>query len=167
MKKELDSIPEDFSPNSSVWIYQSDRTLTDNEIRQIRRLLHEFTDRWTAHNLDLKAWGEVFFHRFIVLAVDNSVAPASGCSIDKSVHFLKELENHFGIHLFDRLYLPYINDGAIVSIHKSDLRSAFDQGTITGETLVFDHTVQNLKDLKENWIRPLKDSWAGYQLLAH
>ncbi len=164
MKKEINSIPADFAPDSSVWIYQADRLLTDRETDKIKKLIHEFSTRWTAHNLELKAWGDVFYNRFIVLAVDNSVAPASGCSIDKSVHFLKELESHFGIHLFDRLHIPYISNGEIVRIHKSKLKEAIEEGSISGETLVFDHTVQRLQDLKERWIRPLKESWAAYLL---
>ncbi len=164
MKMEIKSIPADLAPDSRVWIYQSDRVLSDNETEQTGKLLHEFTKYWTAHNRELKAWGDVFYNRFIVLAVDNSVAPASGCSIDKSVHFLKELENHLGIALFDRLHLPFIIDGKIDRIHKSRLREALDEGLISEDTLVFDHTVQKLQDLKECWIRPLKDSWAGYLL---
>ncbi len=166
MNTDLKSIPADFSPDSAVWIYQSDRPLTERETRMIRELIRQFTIRWTAHNVDLKAWGDVFYQRFIVLAVDNSVAPASGCSIDKSVHFLKELEAHFGIHLFDRLLLPYFNEGAITGIHKSEIKAALDEGALSGETLVFDHTVRSLQELKETWIRPLKDSWARYLLPA-
>src|ERR1700744_2326032 len=96
-----------FSENSRVWIYQSDRKLTDAETQQIQQYLNSFTTQWTAHNNQLKAKGEVRYNRFLVLIVDESQAGASGCSIDKSVNFMKRLEQQFGINLFDRFNLAY------------------------------------------------------------
>ncbi|MGN6639512.1 MAG: ABC transporter ATPase, partial [Mucilaginibacter sp.] len=91
-----------FSEHSRVWIYQSNRELTDNETSRLLDLLNKFAAEWTAHNHQLKAKAEIRYNRFIVLIVDESQAGASGCSIDKSVNFLKGLEQEFGISLFDR-----------------------------------------------------------------
>jgi hypothetical protein len=48
-----------------------------------------FCIQWTAHGANLKAYGEVRHHRFIVMIVDETAAGASGCSIDKSIHFIR------------------------------------------------------------------------------
>ena len=82
----------EFSSHSRVWIYQSDRKLTADEVVQIQMNLDNFTRSWTAHNNQLKAKAEIRYNRFLVLIVDESQAGASGCSIDKSVNFMKQLE---------------------------------------------------------------------------
>src|ERR1700712_476692 len=90
-----------FSENSRVWVYQSDKQLSDADVIKLQVQLDNFTTGWTAHNNQLKAKAEIRYNRFIVLIVDESQAGASGCSIDKSVHFMQQVEQQFGIKLFD------------------------------------------------------------------
>src|SRR5476649_3050231 len=104
-----------FSENSRVWVYQSDKKLSDQEVQQIQAQLDSFTTGWTAHNSQLKAKAEIRYNRFLILVVDESQAGASGCSIDKSVHFMKELEQQFNINLFDRFNLAYRDGDEILS----------------------------------------------------
>src|SRR5471030_2904253 len=96
-----------FSPNSRVWIYQSDRKLDDAVVQQIQLHLSNFATQWTAHNHQLKAKAEIRYNRFLVLIVDESQAGASGCSIDKSVNFMKQVGEQFNINLLDRFNLAY------------------------------------------------------------
>ena len=81
-----------FSENSRVWIYQSDKELNDEQAVRVATLLNNFATQWTAHNHQLKAKAEVRYNRFLVLIVDETQAGASGCSIDKSANFMKALE---------------------------------------------------------------------------
>ena len=57
-----------FSKNSRVWIYQSDKKLSDDETTQIQQHLDAFTTQWTAHNNQLKAKAEIRYNRFFILA---------------------------------------------------------------------------------------------------
>ncbi|MBL7757862.1 MAG: hypothetical protein JNL59_10715, partial [Chitinophagaceae bacterium] len=41
---------------------------------------------------------------------------------------------------------------------------ALDQQYITGDTLYFNNVVQTKKELEENWIIPVKESWLGKKL---
>jgi len=166
MNEELRSFAPDFHPNSRIWIYQANRPLLPDEVNGINQRLNAFTRSWTAHNQALKADGRVLFDRFIVLAVDNSFAEASGCSIDKSTHFLQEVEKDLGLNLFDRLKIAYLKEegGEIDIISKPELRSALEEGTVHAETPVFNNTIQSLEELKNSWIRPLRETWAGQVL---
>ena len=62
---------------------------------------------------------EIRYNRFIILIVDESHAGASGCSIDKSVHFMQQLEQEYGINLFDRFNLAYRNGEEILSVPRA------------------------------------------------
>jgi len=73
-----------------VWIYQAQTPFTENKIAEIRQHISNFTTSWVSHNNQLRAFGDIYHNQFIVLMVDESLAGASGCSIDKSVHFIKQ-----------------------------------------------------------------------------
>ena len=148
-----------FSENSRVWVYQSDRELTDNEALQIKVLLDNFTTGWTAHNNQLKAKAEIRYNRFIILIVDESQAGASGCSIDKSVHFMQQIEAQFGINLFDRFNLAYRQGSEVLSAPRAQFEELLKQGSIKTDTIVFNNLVQNLTELENKWEVPFKNSW--------
>ncbi|WPU99912.1 ABC transporter ATPase [Mucilaginibacter sp. cycad4] len=148
-----------FSPQSRVWIYQSNRKLTDLEVQQIQPELDRFATNWTAHNNQLKAKGEVRYNRFFILIVDESQAGASGCSIDKSVHFMQQVQQHLGINLFDRFNLAYRDGEEVLSLPRHDFEAKLKEGSINKETVVYNNLVQNLTELETKWEVPFKDSW--------
>jgi hypothetical protein len=149
----------EFSQQSRVWIYQADKKLTDQEALLIQQELDKFATSWTAHNNQLKAKGEVRYNRFLILIVDESQAGASGCSIDKSVHFMKQIEQHFNINLFDRFNLAYRDGEEILSLPRHAFEDMLKQGKINTETIVYNNMVQNLTELESKWEVPFKNSW--------
>lgn len=148
-----------FSKNSRVWVYQSDKKLTDDAVAQIQQRLNNFTTQWTAHNNQLQATGEVRYNRFLILIVDETQAGASGCSIDKSVRFMQEIEREFNINLFDRFNLAYKAAGEVLSLPRHAFEDLLKQGAITSDTIVYNNLVQNLTELETKWEVPFKDSW--------
>jgi hypothetical protein len=148
-----------FSENSRVWVYQADRELSATEVEQVQLQLNSFTTGWTAHNNQLKAKAEVRYNRFLVLIVDESQAGASGCSIDKSVHFMQHLEQEFGINLFDRFNLAYRQGDEVLSAPRHTFEEMIKQNSINKQTIVFNNMVQNLSELETKWEVPFKDSW--------
>lgn len=148
-----------FSENSRVWVYQADRKLSDSEVQQIKIDLDNFATSWTAHNNQLKAKAEIRYNRFLILIVDESQSGASGCSIDKSVHFIKHLEQQFNINLLDRFNLAYREGEEVRSAPRHDFEAMLKQGSINTNTIVFNNMVQNLSELQTKWEVPFKDSW--------
>ncbi len=148
-----------FSENSRVWVYQADRELTPVETEQILEQINNFATGWTAHNNLLKAKAEVRYKRFLILIVDESQAGASGCSIDKSVHFMKHVEQEFGINLFDRFNLAYREGEQVLSAPRHQFEDMIKQNLINSETIVFNNMVQSLNELNTKWEVPFKDSW--------
>lgn len=144
---------------SRVWIYQSDKALSNEEVVLIKELLSSFTNSWTAHNQQLKAAFEIRYNRFLVLIVDETQAGASGCSIDKSVHLMEDLEQEFNINLFDRFNIAWKSDEQVNSASKEDFEELIKQGKITNETIVFNNLVSDYQHYLNNWEVPFKDSW--------
>ena len=148
-----------FSQSSRVWVYQSDKILNDADVIQLQATLDNFTIGWTAHNNQLKAKAEIRYNRFIILVVDESQAGATGCSIDKSVRFMKDIEQHFGINLFDRFNLAYRSGEEILSVPRHTFEELIGNKNIDKNTIVFNNMVQNLSELETKWEVPFKDSW--------
>ena len=149
----------EFSENSRVWIYQSNRELSATELSKIESILAAFTVEWTAHNHALKAKAEVRYNRFIILMVDERQAGASGCSIDKSVNLMKAIEQEFGINLFDRFNMAYRDGAELKSASRLEFEELIKQGKVDNDTIVFNNLVQTLADLERKWEVRYQHSW--------
>ena len=64
---------EDLPKSSKIWIYQSERKLSDEEVQIADEILKNFIETWAAHSTPLEASYEIKYNRFIVLAVNHLV----------------------------------------------------------------------------------------------
>lgn len=148
-----------FAPDAKVWFYPASRTLTDEEVSFVEAQLLRFCENWTAHNQALKATAEVFAHRYLILMVDESQASASGCSIDKSVHFLEQLGEHMGVDFFDRMTFAWQAEDRILTGNLTDFTSAVKRGNLQFNTLVLNSLAPNRAALLEQLWLPFEQSW--------
>ncbi len=146
-----------------IWIYQSNRFLEVEEVYKAEQILQEFVEQWTAHGNQLAGSFEIRHRLFIFLIVDEEKAMVTGCSIDKSVHFLKEIEQALGITLFDRLQLAYRAGGRndiIQLASQEEFRNLLETGALDPEKLiVFNNTLTAAEDIDTKWEVPIQDSW--------
>ena len=144
---------------SRVWVYQSDREISEENAEFLKSEIYKFVNQWTAHNHALKAWGDVIENRFIVLMVDQSQAGASGCSIDKSVAFVKSCEEKAAVNFFDRFNFAYRVGDKIESADRTEFELLFKNGDLTDETIVFNNLVNSKEEFEEKWQIALGESW--------
>lgn len=147
------------NPQARIWIYQANEPFANQEVAEVEQNLQQFAQQWVSHNNQLKAGAAVLHDRFLVLAVDETQAGASGCSIDSSVNFLKKLGAHYQRDLFDRLRFSYLKDDQVYTVSKDDFARLYQEGTINDETLVFDPLVKTVAELTVAFQKPLKNSW--------
>lgn len=156
----MHQIAPNFADSTRVWIYQSNRPFSDTEADIIGQQLRHFANSWAAHGASLAAFGEVYANQFIILGVDESRAGASGCSIDKSTHFIEALERAHHIDLFDRMTFAWLDENTEVKTATASVfAELYKKGTLTPETMVFDNLVPTLGDLRKNWQKPITQSW--------
>tara|TARA_R110001599_G_scaffold38341_1_gene117598 strand:+ start:1823 stop:2308 length:486 start_codon:yes stop_codon:yes gene_type:complete len=145
--------------NSRVWMYQSDRVFTAQEIDFISKKAKDFIEQWTRHGDNLKGSFTIKYNQFLVLAVDEGFNNVSGCSIDASVRFVKELENELQIDLMNKMNVSF-KDGDTINIVKlSDFQQFAKEQKITKETIVFNNMVQTKEEVENNWEVPASKSW--------
>jgi hypothetical protein len=100
--------------------------------------------------------------RFLVVAVDESRAPASGCSIDALVDHLREMEEETGLTLLDAspVWFRDPDDGEIRAASRPEFRRLAEAGEVDGDTRVFDLTAERLEEVRSGrWERRASASW--------
>lgn len=157
-------LKKDFSPDSRVWIYQSNRLFTLSEALEIEQLLDGFVAEWSSHGTLVKGAAHLFFGQFIILMADEKATGVSGCSTDSSVRLIKETENRFKVNMFDRTTLAFVVKEKIQLLPLSQLQYAVDNGFITADTLYFNNLVQTKEELENKWIIPVKESWLNKKI---
>lgn len=143
-----------------IWIYQADRFLTEDEVQSVNAALANFVASWTAHGSTLAGTASVRDNLFIILEVNEEQAGVTGCSIDKSVHFLKKLGQDLGIDFFDRMKVSFrAEDREVRLVTRGAFESLIESGAVTADTIVFNNLIQNSSELATQWEIPFRDSW--------
>ena len=155
---EIASDP-DLSPETRLWIFLGERRLSEAETATAQRALDAFARHWTAHNQALKAKAEVFQRQIILLAVDESQAGASGCSIDKSVHFLESLSAELGVDFLEKMRFAWLENDLWQIAGRAAFAKLIAEGRINADTIVANTLVADKSALQEKWTLPLGQSW--------
>ena len=102
---------------------------------------------------------ELRYDRFIIIAVNQQINNASGCSIDNSVRFMKKLENKYQVDLFDKMNVIYKKNKHLFHKKLNEFISMYKSNSVTQNTIVFNNLVKTIREYKDQWEVPAKDSW--------
>ena len=152
---DFKTMPDD----SRIWIYQSNRDFNESEIRIINDKTISFLDNWQAHGKDLECSYSIIDKRFIIIAVNESVNPIGGCSIDFSLQLIKDISNTIGIDLLNRLVVNYRLDNKVESLSLSDLKNKIKDGDFSPETIIFNTAINSKSELLSNFEIDIRSSW--------
>ncbi|WP_299126223.1 ABC transporter ATPase [uncultured Winogradskyella sp.] len=155
MLVDFDTLPVE----SRVWIYQANRSFSDEEIKQLKEQLDTFIEAWTAHGKDLQSGYKIVYKRFIVIALNQNLNSATGCSIDASVHFIQELEKQYNVDLMDKMNVSYKQGEFIAYKPLIDFKKMAQQKAVSKKTIVFNNLVNNIAEFNDNWEVPASESW--------
>ena len=155
------SIFENLPKSARIWIYQSSREILPSELKQISIASEEFCNSWQVHGNPLKSSYKVLNNWFLILAADESEHSVSGCSIDSSVLFIKNISQEFGIDFLDRTQVAYLSvDNESIKLEPiSAIKEKVQEGVIVPNTVTFNNLVKNIEELDEKWIVPASESW--------
>jgi hypothetical protein len=104
--------------HSRVWLYLANRKLDATEAQYVNEQMQHFLSNWAAHNKKLTCDGVLLLNQYLILAVNEDIESASGCSIDSSVRFVKSLGSELNIDFFNRLKVMVLeNEEPIISTY--------------------------------------------------
>lgn len=153
----FENLPEE----SKIWIYQSNRKFSDDEITIIDADLKLFIENWSAHGTSLEASFTIKYNRFIIIAVNQDVQTATGCSIDASVQFIQNLEQKYDVDLLDKMNVTF-KQGEFIT-HKTllEFKKLAKDKSVSENTIVFNNLVNSIEEFNDCWEIPASESWHG------
>ncbi len=151
---------EELVEDSRVWVYQSNRDLSEQEISKIAIELKIFLESWTSHNKPIKAAYQIRYNRFIIIAVDKDFE-TSGCSIDTSVSFIGLLQKKYKVDLLEKTNVAYKTDSEIAFTSLASFKNMIINKSVNKDTVVFNNLVSSVFEYKNSWETTIKNSWHG------
>lgn len=151
----FEQLPED----SRIWIYQSNRKFSDEEIAEIESDLQSFIENWAAHGTSLEASFITKYNRFVILAVNQEIQQPTGCSIDSSVSFIQNLEQKYQVDLLDKMNVTFKNGEHIAHKTLIDFKRMAKEKAVTANTIVFNNLINTIDELNNCWEVPASERW--------
>lgn len=150
---------ENLPLESRIWIYQSSRKFSDDEITEIENDLTAFVENWSAHGTSLEASFLIKYNRFIILAVNPEVQAATGCAIDSSVTLIQNLEQKYSVDLLDKMNVAFKQGEYITYKTLLEFKKLAKDKSVSENTIVFNNLVNTIEEWNENWEIPANESW--------
>ncbi|MGI9038072.1 MAG: hypothetical protein ACR2GQ_04330 [Gemmatimonadota bacterium] len=153
----LSALPGD----ARAWCFGASEGVEERSAAELRLALSRFLAEWTAHRAELRAAGDLLHDRFLVVAVDESVTGASGCSIDALMAEVGRMGDAAGVELLDSSPVWYrAADGGIRRVDREEFRRLASAGDVDERTKVFDLTVDRLESVRSGrWEVEAGESW--------
>lgn len=146
--------------HSRVWIFQADRFLNESELNVIQKKMNEFIPTWAAHGNDLYGGYSVENNLFLIVGVDESRSPASGCSIDSLTRVVKDLGAELSIDFFNRLAISYEDkNGGIQLVSMNEFKRLASENEVNSNTIVYNNLVNSKGEFDSKWRTEVKHSW--------
>jgi len=145
--------------HSRIWVFQSSKVLQGDMRTEISSKLIAFLKDWAAHGQSLFAAFEIKFDRFIIIAVDEAMAQATGCSVDKLMHTVQSIDDQYSLDLLNRMKVAYRSGEDILECDMNSFTEMLKSGEVDDSTFVFNNVVQTLGEFKTSWETTVKNSW--------
>ena len=151
---------ESLTDAARVWVFAAARPLRGEPAEWLLAEVDRFLVRWQAHGAPLTCARDWREDRFLIVAVDEGVHAASGCSIDGLFRVLNRLEPAVGASLLGGDNVYYRDEsGSVAAVSRDEFSDLAGTGAVHGGTRVFDTTVTRMRDLHEHFVTDAAHSW--------
>ena len=157
----MPSVPfQQLPPGARLWIFPASRPLSSEEEVELLTRVDAFLDGWDAHGVPLTAGRDWREGRFLLIAVDESSAHPSGCSIDAMARVLKDLGQEWGLSFLDHSPVWFRTDGKVRQATRAGFKALVQGGEVGLDTPVFDNAIVRVAQLRGGeWEKPAGVSW--------
>ena len=147
-------------PDARVWVFASDRELSNGDARTLLSGIDAYLAQWQAHGAPLRCARDWRDDRFLAIGVDPTAEQASGCSIDGMFRHLRQLEQTVGARLVGGGRVFYRDSaGATRCVSRAEFADLAQRGDVTPETAIFDTSLTSAADWRGRFERRARDAW--------
>jgi hypothetical protein len=142
-----------------TWFYSLKSPLSPEQVAALEVDFAQFLSQWKTHGTPVEGLITIKHDRFIVIQSDPGVGRPSGCSIDSLKHAIGQILNAHRLEVVDAAHIFYRGEnGEIQTTHFSKISALVNDGVLTPETIVFDHSLDQSDDLSK-WEMPMSGTW--------
>ena len=142
-----------------TWFYSLKSTLSPETKQALEVDFAQFLNQWKTHGTPVDGLINLQHDRFIIIQSDPGVSRPSGCSIDSLKQNISQIISNHGLEVLDAANVFYRSaEGQIDVTHFSKISALVAKGTLTPETIVFDHSLDQSDDLSK-WELPMSQTW--------
>jgi hypothetical protein len=152
MLTDFHTLPE----QARIWVYASEKALTQNQQAYILNYISEHLKGWNAHKEPLTAGVTILENHFIVVGLDENKNGASGCSIDTLQKTIQEIEKELTLSLMNRLNVFCKIEQEIHCLPSFKLSTVANK-----DTLFYDLTILAKSDLN-TYLKPISEGWCAH-----
>jgi len=152
----------DMPDEARMWVFGIGREVSAEEESRILSRIDGFLDDWAAHGAPLRCARDFRHGRFLLVSVDESSVPVSGCSVDALTHLMRETEDHLGTPIVDNMPVWFLDETGVQRVGRGVFKSLAAEGKVLPTTTVFDNTIGTVGQVRRGeWERPASESWHG------
>jgi hypothetical protein len=141
-----------------IWVYQASRSLLASELDQIKQILTQSCQNWEAHGAPLQASFEIKYNQVIIVAVNEAMNAASGCSIDASTRWFKSLGETLQVDFFSR-DVAVVRAEQVELLALGQLKSAVETGLLAPEDQIITPLLQSVEQYRNQWLSTADQSY--------
>lgn len=156
-------VPFETLPDESrIWVFGSDRPLSDSDAEQLLGEVDRFLGQWRAHGVPLTCARDWRDEHLLTVGVDSTQENASGCSIDGLFRVLQAIERPLTTRLVGGGRVFYrAADGSVQCVERARVPQLASTGAISPDTCVFDTGLTTAGDWRDHFEAPARDGWVG------
>ena len=155
-KVPFEQLPDD----ARLWVFGVSESPSPDASDALLSLVDDNLAGWQAHGEPLTCARDWRDGRFLAVGVDQRSAGASGCSIDALYRSLQQLERTLGATLLAGGRVFYRDtEGHVQCVDRATYAARVREGSIGGDTPVFDTTLTRVGDYRARFERPASSSW--------
>ncbi len=145
--------------HARLWVFTSNKILSPEQCVFIESEMGKFLEGWNNHGKAMagKAWIEM--NRILVVAADENIMLASGCSIDKLNREVLRIGDALGVNLFDRLTVLFQENNEVQTEGLANFWALRKANRLSDETLVLDTTVTSFGEWESLKWKPFANTW--------
>jgi hypothetical protein len=148
-------------PDSArLWVFACDPAPESTEADTLLSEVDQFLGTWQAHANPLTCARDWRDGRFLAIAIDQSTAGASGCSIDGLFRRLRSIEPVIGSRVVGGgSVFVRAEDGSVRCLSRDEYAAMAERGETSLSSMVFDTTVTTAGAWRRRFEIPARESW--------
>lgn len=147
----------ELSNHARVWVYQCAQKFDDAAKQKIENILVPSMSSWAAHGAELKGSYTFKANHYLIIGVEEDANMPSGCSIDASTRWIKQINTELGLDFLDRSLAVLEND-KIKFYPIFQTKKLIESGVLNADCVIVDNQINTKLAFENSFFKSIIDT---------